>query len=240
MQAGLVVLILGFLVVASDLGTALVPVVTTLVVFWVAGLERRYMGYALTAGVLLMAIAIGTKGYRVGRVVSFVDPDYKLIEKIDTEKRLRAWVLKSSKISEPGYQAKQSRIAVGTGGVLGVGLMEGRQKLQFLPEAHTDFIYATIGEELGLWGTSAVLAGFLVILWRGARVFVLSRNPFGKYLALGVTVMIVLQALFNMSVALDMTPTKGFGLPLISFGGSSLMSTMISLGMLLSVSEHEG
>ena len=118
--------------------------------------------------------------------------------------------------------------------------MEGRQKLLFLPEAHTDFIYATIGEELGLWGSSAVLAGFLVILWRGARLFVLARDPFGKYLALGVTVAIVVQALLNISVALDMAPTKGFGLPLISFGGSSLLSTMISLGMLLSVSEHEG
>jgi len=240
MQAVLVIAMLGLLVVVSDLGTALVPVITALVVFWVAGLERKYMMYAFTAGVMLVMVAIASKGLRVGRVISFIDPDYSLIEKIDTGHVIRAYVQSSTSVSDPTYQPKQSRIAVGTGGVLGVGLMEGRQKLLFLPEAHTDFIYATIGEELGLWGTSAVLAGFLVILWRGARLFVLTRDPFGKYLALGVTVAIVVQALLNISVALDMAPTKGFGLPLISFGGSSLLSTMISLGMLLSVSEHEG
>ena len=237
-QAVLVIFMLGFLVVASDLGTALVPVITALVVFWVAGLERKYMAYALAGGAFLVMIAIASKGYRVGRVISFVDPDYSMIEKIDTGQVIRNYVQKSSSIKDAAYQPLQSRIAVGTGGILGVGLMEGRQKLQFLPEAHTDFIYATVGEELGLWGASAVLAGFLVILWRGARLFVLARDPFGKYLALGVTVAIVVQALLNISVALDMAPTKGFGLPLISFGGSSLLSTMISLGMLLSVSEH--
>jgi len=240
MQAILVIAMLGLLVVVSDLGTALVPVITALVVFWVAGLERKYMMYAFTAGIMLVIVAIASKGLRVGRVISFVDPDYSIIEKFDTGHVIRAYVANSTSISDPTYQPRQSRIAVGTGGVLGVGLMEGRQKLLFLPEAHTDFIYATIGEELGLWGSSAVLAGFLVILWRGARLFVLARDPFGKYLALGVTVAIVVQALLNISVALDMAPTKGFGLPLISFGGSSLLSTMISLGMLLSVSEHEG
>lgn len=240
MQAVLVIAMLGILVVVSDLGTALVPVVTALVVLWVAGLERRYMLYAAAAGMLLVSFAVVAKGYRLGRVISFIDPDYSLIGKIDTGGRIRAYVERSTSIKDPGYQARQSRIAIGAGGILGVGLMEGRQKLLFLPEAHTDFIYATIGEELGLWGASAVLAGFLVIGWRGARMFVLARDPFGKYLALGATVTIVVQALFNITVALDMAPTKGFGLPLISFGGSSLVSTMISLGMLLSVSEHEG
>jgi cell division protein FtsW len=239
-QAVLVIAMLGLLVVASDLGTALVPVITALVVFWVAGLERKYLLYAFAAGLMLVSLAIASKGYRLGRVIGFIDPNYSLIEKIDTGGLIRTYVQSSTTVSDPTYQARQSRIAVGTGGILGVGLMEGRQKLLFLPEAHTDFIYATIGEELGLWGASAVLAGFLVILWRGARLFVLARDPFGKYLALGVTVTIVVQALFNISVALDMVPTKGFGLPLISFGGSSLLSTMISLGMLLSVSEHEG
>ena len=95
---------------------------------------------------------------------------------------------------DASYQPRQSKIAVGTGGVLGVGLMQGKQKLMFLPDAHTDFIYATVGEELGLWGATAVLAGFIVILWRGARLFILARDDFGKYLALGVTVSIVVQA----------------------------------------------
>jgi cell division protein FtsW len=118
--------------------------------------------------------------------------------------------------------------------------MQSKQKLMFLPEAHTDFIYATVGEELGLWGCTAVLIGFVVLLWRGARLFLLASDDFGKYLALGVTVSILLQALMNITVVLDMAPTKGFPLPMISYGGSSLLSTLASLGMLLSVSEHEG
>jgi cell division protein FtsW len=124
--------------------------------------------------------------------------------------------------------------------VFGMGLMQGKQKLMFLPDAHTDFIFATVGEELGLWGSTAVIIGFLVILWRGARLFLLARDDFGKYLALGVTVSIVVQALINMSVVVGIAPTKGFPLPMISFGGSSLLSTLASLGMLLSVSENEG
>ena len=117
---------------------------------------------------------------------------------------------------DASYQPRQSKIAVGTGGVFGVGLMQSKQKLMFLPEAHTDFIYATVGEELGLWGCAAVLFGFVVLLWRGARLFLLARDDFGKYLALGVTVSILLQALMNITVVLDMAPTKGFPLPMIS------------------------
>jgi cell division protein FtsW len=129
---------------------------------------------------------------------------------------------------------------VGSGGVLGLGLMEGQQKLLYLPEAHTDFIYAVVGEELGLWGSSAVLIGFFLILWRGLRLFFIAPDDFGKYLALGITASVVIQALINMSVVLDMGPTKGIPLPMISYGGSSLLSTLVSLGMLLSVSEQAG
>jgi cell division protein FtsW len=118
--------------------------------------------------------------------------------------------------------------------------MEGKQKLLYLPEAHTDFIYAVVGEELGLWGSSAVLIGFFLILWRGLRLFFIAPDDFGKYLALGITASVVIQALINMSVVLDMGPTKGIPLPMISYGGSSLLSTLVSLGMLLSVSEQAG
>ena len=118
--------------------------------------------------------------------------------------------------------------------------MQGKQKLMFLPDAHTDFIYATVGEELGLWGATAVLAGFMVILWRGARLFVLARDDFGKYLALGVTVSIVVQALINMSVVLDMAPTKGFPLADDQLRRQFVAEHAACLGMLLSVSEHEG
>jgi cell division protein FtsW len=239
-QAFVAVTMLAFMVVMADLGTALVPVITAVVVFWVAGLERRYMFRVALLGLVLVATAVVSRGYRLGRVISYVDPDYSKIEMIDPHGWLKSYVQRSTSVRDAGYQPRQSKIAVGTGGVLGVGLMQGKQKLLFLPDAHTDFIYATVGEELGLWGASAVLAGFVVILWRGARLFMLARDEFGKYLALGVTVSIVVQALINISVVLDLAPTKGFPLPMISFGGSSLLSTLICLGMLLSVSEHEG
>jgi cell division protein FtsW len=239
-QALLPIAVLGFLVVLSDLGTAMVPVVTALIVLWVAGLDRKIMMRFLAAGLALAMVAIVARPYRLGRVLSYVDSDCSWVQKLDPNGLLRSYIGRSSCQSDGSYQPRQSKIAVGAGGILGVGLMNGRQKLMFLPEAHTDFIYATISEELGLWGSTAVLAGFLVILWRGARLFMLARDDFGKYLALGVTVSIVVQALVNISVVLDMGPAKGFPLPMISFGGSSLLSTLVSLGMLLSVGEHEG
>jgi cell division protein FtsW len=240
MQISLAVAMLGMLVVAADLGTALVPVLTALIMLWIAGLEKRYMLRVLGAGAILLALAVVSRGYRLGRVIAYVDPEYKVISKVDPKGWIKSYVESSSQIRDASYQPRQSKIAVGTGGALGVGLMQGKQKLMFLPDAHTDFIYATIGEELGLWGSSAVLLGFVVILWRGARLFVLARDDFGKYLALGVTISIVVQALINISVVLNMAPTKGFPLPMISFGGSSLLSTLASLGMLLSVADHEG
>jgi cell division protein FtsW len=239
-QAFVAVAMLASLVVVADLGTAMVPVITAAIVFFVAGLEKRYILRAGLVAVGLGMVALVASPYRLQRVISYVDPNYSKIEMLDTQGRLRAWVQRWTSVRDPGYQPLQSKIAVGTGGVLGVGLTQGRQKLMFLPEADSDFIYATIGEELGLWGATAVLVGFLVILWRGVRLFVLARDDFGKYLALGVTVAIVVQALINISVVLDMGPTKGFPLPMISLGGSSLLSTLTCLGMLLSVSEHEG
>jgi len=239
-QAFVAVAMLAGVVVVADLGTAMVPVITAVIVFWVAGLEKKYMLRAGAIAAALGSIAIISSPYRLNRVIGYVDRDYTKIEMIDTHGRLRAWLEQSTKGRDTTYQPLQSKIAVGTGGVLGVGLTQGKQKLMFLPEADSDFIYATIGEELGLWGSTAVLGGFLVILWRGVRLFVLARDDFGKYLALGVTVAIVVQAFINISVVLDMGPTKGFPLPMISLGGSSLLSTLTCLGMLLSVSEHEG
>jgi len=238
-QAMLAVAMLAVMVVVADLGTALVPVITAVIVFWIAGLDWRYMLRVGAMAALLVALAVVSRGYRLGRFISFVDPEYKYISLVDSKGWLKSYVERSTAVRDASYQPKQSKIAVGTGGVLGVGLMQGKQKLMFLPDAHTDFIYATIGEELGLWGSVAVLGGFLVILWRGARLFVRAPDDFGRYLALGVTVSIVVQAMINMTVVLDLAPTKGFPLPMISFGGSSLLSTLLCLGMLLSVSEHE-
>ena len=186
---------LAMLVVVADLGTAMVPVITAVVVFWVAGLEWKYMRRVALLGLLLLAIFVMRDGYRLGRVIAYIDPDYSVIEMIDTHHWVRDYVTSSTSIRDASYQPRQSKIAVGTGGIFGVGLMHSRQKLMFLPEAHTDFIYATVGEELGLWGCTAVLLGFVVLLWRGARLFLLARDDFGKYLALGVTVSILLQAL---------------------------------------------
>jgi cell division protein FtsW len=239
-QAFLAIAVLGLLVVASDLGTAMVPVITALVVLWVAGLEKKVLAGLIGVGIALGFVAVVSKGYRLDRAISFVDPDYSLVDRFNPGGAIRRYTNHVDGGRDASYQPRQSLIAVGAGGILGAGPMEGKQKLMFLPEAHTDYIYATIGEELGLWGTTSVLAGFLVILWRGARLFVLAREDFGKYLALGVTVAFVVQALLNISVVLDLAPTKGFPLPMISFGGSSLLSTLICLGMLLSVGEHEG
>ena len=239
-QAFVAVAMLAMLVVVADLGTAMVPVLTAVIVFWIAGLESKYMRRVAALGALMVVIFVVARGYRLGRVIAYVDPDYSKIDLVDSHHWVRNYITSSTSIRDARYQPLQSKIAVGTGGVFGVGLMQSRQKLMFLPEAHTDFIYATVGEELGLWGCTAVLIGFVVILWRGARLFLLARDDFGKYLALGVTVSILLQALMNITVVLDMAPTKGFPLPMISFGGSSLLSTLGSLGMLLSVSEHEG
>jgi cell division protein FtsW len=239
-QAFVAVAMLAVLVVVADLGTALVPVITAVIVFWVAGLERRHMARVFAVGAAFVVLAVISKPLRMERIITYVDPDYSKLELVDSHGWIRHYLEKANTGHDASYQPRQSKIAVGTGGVLGVGLMQGKQKLMFLPDAHTDFIYATVGEELGLWGSTAVLAGFLVILWRGARLFIHARDDFGKYLALGVTVSIVVQALINISVALGMAPTKGFPLPMISYGGSSLLSTLLCLGMLLSVSEHEG
>jgi cell division protein FtsW len=137
-----------------------------------------------------------------------------------------------------GYQIIQSLIAVGTGGVWGKGLMNGVQKLFFLPEPHTDFIYAVISEELGLVGATLVLVCFVVIAWRGLRVALRAPDSFGSFLALGLTTMVAVQAFVNMSVVLSLLPTKGIPLPFVSSGGSSLLINLVGMGVLLNVSQH--
>jgi cell division protein FtsW len=137
-----------------------------------------------------------------------------------------------------GFQIIQSLIAVGTGGVAGRGLMGGTQKLFFLPEPHTDFIYAVISEEFGMIGATLVLIAFLVIAWRGASVALTVPDRFGAFLALGITTMIALQALVNISVVLGLLPTKGIPLPFVSSGGSSLLINLLAMGILLNVSQH--
>ena len=238
--ATVVVVLLALFVGIADLGTAIVLVATAVVIFYVAGLQRRYLITAMMAGFALIIVAVVAKPYRMGRIIGYMDPEYKLLDRIDSSGGIKNYIHRSASAHDPSYQVRQSKIALGAGGVLGVGLMQGKQKLLYLPEAHTDFIYAVVGEELGLWGSSALLIGFVIIMWRGMRLYWLAPDGFGRYLALGITTAIVVQAFINMSVVVDIIPNKGIPLPMISSGGSSLLSTLTSLGLLLSVSERSG
>jgi cell division protein FtsW len=233
MAVGLVTLA----VLAADLGTAVVIACTAAAVFYVAGLDRRYFIMLVVVGLVGGSVAIVSKPYRLVRVVQFFDPKYELIAKIDFNGSIMRYLKSSNASADANYQAEQSKIAVGAGGVTGRGVMDGRQKLMYLPEAHTDFIYAVISEELGLIGALGVIAGFCLILWRGLKTAFRTDDDFARYLALGLAVMIFVQALVNISVVLGLAPTKGIPLPMISHGGSSLLSTMMLLGMLMNVSE---
>jgi cell division protein FtsW len=137
-----------------------------------------------------------------------------------------------------GFQIIQSWLALGSGGLVGRGIGESRQKLFYLPESHTDFIFAILGEELGLIGALAVVALFMVLVWRGLRAGLRAPEPFGAYLALGLTLLIATQTLVNLGVVTGLLPTKGLPLPFISFGGSALLMTMLSTGVLLNISQH--
>ncbi len=232
--------VMALAVAIADLGTAVVLVTTTLAVVFVAGIEYRYLIVCGALGLILGVGFIAMKPYRLARAIDFADRNHTLLAKIDPGGRILDYAHKTASTSDPGYQQLQSKIAVGSGGIVGVGLMDSRQKMLYLPEAHTDFIYGVVGEETGFLGAGLVVIGFAVVLWRGLRTYVHAADNFGRYLALSATVCVVVQALINMSVVLDLVPNKGIPLPFISYGGSSLLSTLLLMGMLLSVSEHAG
>jgi cell division protein FtsW len=225
-------------VAVADLGTAVVLVATTVAVIFVAGIEYRYLAACAALGVLLGLGFVAMKPYRLARAIEFVDKDHSLLSKLDPKGRILAYAHQTASTSDPGYQQRQAKIAVGSGGFAGLGLMQSKQKMLYLPEAQTDFIYAIVGEEAGFLGSLLLVAGFVVVLWRGLRTYVRATDSFGRYLALSVTVCVVLQAFINMSVVVGLVPNKGIPLPFISYGGSSLLSTLMLMGMLLSVSEH--
>jgi len=236
MAVGLVILA----VVVADLGTAIVLGAAAALVFFVAGLEKRYCAIVGALAMLGLVFFVFSKTYRLARVVMFFDPQFKIIEKFDKKGTIKTRLQESLVTRDTNYQLEQSKIAVGAGGPVGLGFMDGRQKLLYLPEAHKDFIYAVAGEELGMIGSVGLLLGFSIIFWRGIRATVRINDDFGRYLALGLTVVVVVQGFMHMSVVLGMMPTKGIPLPMISYGGSSLVSTLASLGMLMNVSEHAG
>jgi cell division protein FtsW len=238
--AALAVGLVIFAVVVADLGTAVVLGLAAATVFFVAGLQWRYCGIVAGIALLGLLVFIYRDPYRLARVVRFFDPQFKIVTRFDKNGAIKTRMEKSLATRDTNYQLQQSKIAVGAGGPVGVGLMNGRQKLLYLPEAHTDFIYAVVGEEMGLVGAAGVLLCFAVIFWRGLRTAWRMDDDFGRYLALGATIVVVVQAFMNMFVVLGMMPTKGIPLPMISYGGSSLLSTLALLGILMNVSEHVG
>ena len=210
--------IVALILTQPDLGTAFSIVVIAAVMIFAAGISYRYIGAIAAMGLPALFALIYTSQYRMRRMEAFLDP----------------W-------SDPlgsGYQVIQSMISVAVGGMTGRGLMDGVQKLFYLPEPHNDFIYAVISEELGLVGAMVVLACFCVIAWRGMRTALRAPDKFGAFLALGLTTMIAFQAFFNISVVLGLLPTKGIPLPFVSYGGSSLLINLIGMGILLNVSQH--
>ncbi len=229
---------MAFFVAVADFGTAVVIVATTVLVIYIAGLHYRYLIATMLILALLGLVFIVMKPYRLNRFLNFVDPEHTLLARVDPGGRILKYAHNTASTADPTYQQKQAKIAVGSGGIDGLGIMQGRQKMLYLPESHTDMIYAIVGEETGLFGCLLLLAGFVVILWRGIRLYWHANDDFGRFLALSATVCVVVQALINISVVLDLGPTKGIPLPFISYGGSSLMSTLLLMGMLLSVSEN--
>jgi cell division protein FtsW len=198
-----------------DLGTALVLAGVTAMMLILAGMEWKYLFIALAASLPALAYELLKVGFRRQRMLVFLSPD-----------------------SDPqgaGFHINQSLIAVGTGGLTGRGYMEGVQKLFFLPEAHTDFIYANIAEEMGFIGAIAILVLFVLFGWRGLRAAFRSPDPFARMVAFGITTTLVLQAFFNISVVVSLLPTKGIPLPLISSGGTSVFCTLASIGILLNI-----
>jgi len=213
-----VMVFLGLIVLEPDLGTAIACAGITACVLYVAGMRLRYFGYAFGASLAPLYILIFHVSWRRERILAFLNPY------ADRQKA--------------GFHIIQSLIAVGTGGVTGMGLMEGKQKLFYLPEPHTDFIFASMAEEFGLLGSLLVVTLFAIFLWRGMRASWRTEDPFGRYLAVGITSMVVLQAFINISVVLGMMPTKGIPLPLVSYGGSSLFVTLACVGVLLNITKQ--
>jgi len=211
---------IGLVLLQPDFGTAVTIAFVSAALLFTAGVTWKRIIYSGLAIVPALLALIMSADYRRARLLSFLNPG------ADPE--------------GAGWQAMQSLIAVGTGGLRGLGIGNGRQKLFFLPEPHTDFIFAIIGEELGFIGAVFILAAFAFVVWRGLRIAWHTRDKFIFYASIGFTLMIAIQALVHVSVALSLLPTKGIPLPLVSYGGSSLLTSMMGVGVLLNLSQHGG
>ncbi|MFH1452850.1 MAG: putative lipid II flippase FtsW [Armatimonadota bacterium] len=216
--AVILMIICGLIELEPDLGTNLVIAGTFFALIFMAGFPLKYILGLFGIGVLAVGIGILSEGYRIKRMMAFINP----------------W-------KDPlgtGYHTIQSLIALGSGGIFGVGLGQSRQKFFYLPEQHTDFIFAILGEELGLMGTLLVISLFLFIMYRGFKISLQAKHPFYRLLGAGVTFMITLQAFINMGVVTAILPATGIPLPFISFGGSSMFFNLFCIGILLNISKH--
>jgi cell division protein FtsW len=199
-----------------DFGTAVVITTSVMALLFIAGFPWKLLAGCGVAGILGVVLAIVSRPYRMARLSAFFDP--------------------FSQAQAAGYQVVQSLIAFSNGGLIGTGVGAGKQKLFYLPAMHTDYIFSVIGEELGFAGVVAVGACFMTLVWVGFRIARRARDPFGKYLAMGVSTMIGVQALMNMMVGLKMLPPKGMVLPFLSYGGSSLILHLGAIGILTNIS----
>jgi cell division protein FtsW len=201
-----------------DFGTALLMLALSTIMLYIGGVKLKHLFYLGIASAAVFGFYLFQASYRMERFISFISPE-----------------------KDPlgiGFQAIQSKLAVGAGGLFGVSLGESTQKLFFLPNAHTDYIFAILGEELGLLGTLSVLALFVLFLWRGLLISWRAPDLFSQITAAGLTFAIFLQALLNISIVLGLAPSTGLPLPLISFGRSSLLTTILSVGILLHISQR--
>jgi cell division protein FtsW len=201
-----------------DLGQALCILLIVSILVFIAGLSWKYISVAAAVATPLLGLAIYLFPYRFVRVLAFLD--------------------RSRDTQGSNWQVTNSLISFGSGGTFGLGLGAGKQKLHFLPEAPSDFIFAVIGEEIGLIGTLLVCLAFLFFFYRGVKIALKAPDLFGFYLALGITIMVVMQAFINISMVLGLMPTKGIALPFISQGGSSLLLNLMATGVLLNISNY--
>ena len=213
-----IVISCGLIFAQNDLGTTATLGVTMMTMFFIAGMKITHLVTMVTgaAGLVYVAVMAPGKEHRLERITAFRDP---FADKMDT-----------------GWQAVQSLYALGSGGVLGLGLGKSRQKFSYIPEAYNDFIFAIIGEELGLFGTITVVLLFLLVIWRGIIIAMKIDDLFGSMLATGITSLLAVQSLMNIGVVTSSLPTTGITLPLISFGGTSLVMYMAAIGILLNIS----
>jgi len=210
----------GLIMLEPDLGQSVVIMGTTVILLFAAGARLRHLGGLGAMGVFGFVGLVAAAPYRMQRITAFVDPwKYPL---------------------DSGYQIIQSLYALGSGGMLGLGLGQSRQKYLYLPEPQTDFVYSIIGEELGFLGAATILVLFALLIWRGLRAAIFAPDEFGSLLAVGITGMIAVQVLINVGVVTSSIPATGITLPFISYGGSSLTLALTGIGILLNISRQSG